>query len=99
MRSLSSLLLLLSLILPSSLLPSLTPRLVEEVRDRTGVELENDDIYMNTVFEQFIRLVVVKSRGGGDTEFEFDAVRDRVFSVVFGLLGVSPRAQSIRGKG
>ena len=48
---------------------------MEEVRDRTGVDLENDDVYMNTTFEQFIRMVVLKSRGGAETKFEYDAVR------------------------
>lgn len=40
------------------------------------MELENDDVYMNTVFEQFVRAVVLRSRGGGETTFEYDAVRD-----------------------
>jgi len=48
-------------------------RLVEEVRDKTGVGLETDEVYMNTRFEDFVRLVVLKSRGGEETKFEFDA--------------------------
>ena len=49
-------------------------RLVEEVRENTGVELENDDVYMNTTFEGFINTVVLKSRGADVTELEYDAV-------------------------
>ena len=49
-------------------------RLVEEVRERAGVSLENDDVYMNTTFESFINTVVLKSRGGEEVELEYDAV-------------------------
>ena len=49
-------------------------RLVEEVRDKTAVALETDEVYMNTQFEDFIRLVVLKNRGGEETSFEYDAV-------------------------
>lgn len=48
-------------------------RLVEEVRDKTAVALETDEVYMNTQFEDFIRLVVLKNRGGEETSFEYDA--------------------------
>ena len=49
-------------------------RLVEEVREDTGVELENDEVYMNTTFESFINTVVLKSRGADSVELEYDAV-------------------------
>ena len=49
-------------------------RLVEEVKEKTGVALENDDVYMSTTFESFINTVVLKSRGGDAVELEYDAV-------------------------
>ena len=49
-------------------------RLVEEVKEKTGIALENDDVYMSTTFESFINTVVIKSRGGDAVELEYDAV-------------------------
>ena len=51
-------------------------RLVEEVKQKCGgVRLENDDVYMNTEFEDFTSLVVRRGRGIEDKEpFTFDAV-------------------------
>ncbi|XP_075983493.1 cytosolic 10-formyltetrahydrofolate dehydrogenase [Anticarsia gemmatalis] len=39
-------------------------RLVEEIKDISNVELQNEDIYMNTTFEEFYNIAVLKSRGG-----------------------------------
>ena len=50
-------------------------RLVEEVKDATEVELETDDVYMYPSFEEFTRQVVLKSRGGEDSGFEYHPVR------------------------
>ena len=55
--------------------PTLSPRLVEEVKDSTEVELETDDVYMNSSFEEFSRQVILRSRGGEDTSFEYHPVR------------------------
>ena len=49
-------------------------RLLEEVRELTGVEMENDDAYMNSTFSEFVKQLVLISRGGQDTELEYDAV-------------------------
>lgn len=51
-------------------------RLVEEVKEKcNGVSLENDDVYMNTMFEDFCTCVVKRGRGIEDKEpFEFHAV-------------------------
>ena len=49
-------------------------RLVEEVKDAIEVELETDDVYMNPSFKEFTRQVVVNSRGGEGTTFEYDPV-------------------------
>jgi formyltetrahydrofolate dehydrogenase len=49
-------------------------RLLEEVREVTGVEMENDDVYMNSTFVDFVKQLVLTSRGGQDTELEYDAV-------------------------
>ena len=56
-------------------------RLVEEVKDICGVALENEDVYMNTTFEDFTNQVVVKGRGGGaeEKDVEFDKVSVVVF--------------------
>ena len=49
---------------------------MEEVKQKCGgVRLENDDVYMNTEFEDFTSLVVRRGRGIEDKEpFTFDAV-------------------------
>ncbi|XP_063628857.1 cytosolic 10-formyltetrahydrofolate dehydrogenase [Cydia splendana] len=39
-------------------------RLVEEVKDLAKIELQNEDIYMNTTFEDFFNMAVAKGRGG-----------------------------------
>ncbi|KAL3853603.1 hypothetical protein ACJMK2_017137 [Sinanodonta woodiana] len=44
-------------------------RLVEEVKQKcNGIKLENEDVYMNTVFEDFINCVVKRGRGIVDKE-------------------------------
>ena len=42
-------------------------RFLEEVREVTGVEMENDDMYMNSMFSEFVKQLVLTSRGGQDT--------------------------------
>lgn len=50
-------------------------RLVEEVKDLAKLELQNEDIYMNTTFEEFYNVAVLKSRGdSGDKEIVYDGV-------------------------
>ena len=51
-------------------------RLVEEVKDLCGVSLENEEVYMNTSFEDFTNLVILKGRGagGGQEEVVFNKV-------------------------
>ena len=48
--------------------------MVEEVRKKTGIELETDDVYMSTRSGDFIHTLVNKSRGEGVVELEYDAV-------------------------
>lgn len=43
-------------------------RLVEEVKDLAGIELLNEDVYMNTTFEEFCSAAVARSRGGADNK-------------------------------
>lgn len=43
-------------------------RLVEEVKDLANVELQNEDVYMNTTFEEFYSVAVLKARGGTGTK-------------------------------
>ena len=49
-------------------------RLLEEVRELTGVEMENDDAYMNSTFTEFVKQLVLMNRGGQETKLEYDAV-------------------------
>ena len=42
-------------------------RLVEEVREKCEIELENEDVYMSTTLDEFVRTAVLKSRGSGGT--------------------------------
>lgn len=54
-------------------------RLVEEVKDLAKIELQNEDIYMNTTFEEFCQIAVLKSRGGLDKkEIVYDGVEMKV---------------------
>jgi len=51
-------------------------RLVEEVKEAAEVSLENEIVYMNTSFGDFIQAVVRVMRGGGDKpEFTYTPVR------------------------
>ncbi|KAK7476522.1 hypothetical protein BaRGS_00032270 [Batillaria attramentaria] len=52
-------------------------RLVEEVREKCNdIRLQNEDVYMNTTFEDFFQCVVRRGRGIEDKEpFVFDAVK------------------------
>ncbi|XP_045503478.1 cytosolic 10-formyltetrahydrofolate dehydrogenase [Colias croceus] len=50
-------------------------RLVEEVKDIVNVELQNEDIYMNTTFEEFYTVAILKARGeSGNQEIVYDGV-------------------------
>jgi hypothetical protein len=43
-----------------------------------GVALTNEDVYMATTLDEFVTKAVVVSRGGGGSEFTFDAVNLRI---------------------
>lgn len=50
-------------------------RLVEEIKDIASVELQNEDIYMNTTFEELCTAAVLLSRGGtGAKEVVYEGV-------------------------
>ncbi|XP_063608578.1 cytosolic 10-formyltetrahydrofolate dehydrogenase-like [Penaeus indicus] len=54
-------------------------RLVEEVKEKAGVSLENEDVFMATTFQEFIQVMVRKMRGGDEKPvFEFDAINMHV---------------------
>lgn len=54
-------------------------RLVEEIKDLVNLELQNEDIYMNTTFVEFYNTAVEKSRGGSETkEIVYDGVEMEV---------------------
>lgn len=40
-------------------------RLVEEVREKCEIELQNEDVYMSTTYDEFVRTAVLKARGSG----------------------------------
>ncbi len=48
---------------------------MEEVKEQFNVEIENDDVYMATTYDEFVTAVVLRGRGlGGKKEFTYDAV-------------------------
>ena len=51
-------------------------RLVEELKDKIGVSLQNEDVFMATTFREFMQCVVAKLRGSGDGsgQIEYDAI-------------------------
>ncbi|XP_050677566.1 cytosolic 10-formyltetrahydrofolate dehydrogenase [Leptidea sinapis] len=50
-------------------------RLVEEIKDIVNIELKNEDIYMNTTFEDFFTVAIMTARSGsGNLEIEYDGV-------------------------
>ncbi len=52
-------------------------RLVEELKDKVGVSLQNEDVFMATKFNEFIQCVVSKLRGGdsgGSGKVEYDSI-------------------------
>ena len=57
-------------------LPTNRFRLVEEVRDLSGVAVADDEVFMNRTLEEFVKLVVLKGRGGGgvDKTVDYDKV-------------------------
>ncbi|XP_076362354.1 mitochondrial 10-formyltetrahydrofolate dehydrogenase-like isoform X1 [Tachypleus tridentatus] len=38
-------------------------RLIEELKEKCNVQLENEDVYLSTIFKEFIKTVVLNSRG------------------------------------
>ena len=55
-------------------------QLVEEVKDKAGVAITNEDIFLNTTFGDFIRAVITSRRdgGSGQKKLEFDAIKVKV---------------------
>ncbi|KAK8742940.1 hypothetical protein OTU49_017400, partial [Cherax quadricarinatus] len=54
-------------------------RLVEETKEKAGVSLENEDVYMATTFQEFIQVMVMRMRGGdAKPVFEYDAIKMHV---------------------
>ncbi|XP_045487021.1 cytosolic 10-formyltetrahydrofolate dehydrogenase [Pieris rapae] len=50
-------------------------RLVEEIKDLVNIELQNEDIYMNTTFEEFYNIAVLKARGdSSNQEINYEGV-------------------------
>ncbi|XP_076351256.1 cytosolic 10-formyltetrahydrofolate dehydrogenase-like isoform X2 [Tachypleus tridentatus] len=51
-------------------------RLVEEVKEKCKLELDNEDVYMATVFGEFVKTVVLKQRGeSSGTTLVYDEVK------------------------
>ena len=50
-------------------------RLVEEVREKCGgIRLQNNDVYLATTLNEFVRAVILMARGGGIEEVKYDTV-------------------------
>ncbi|KAL5515301.1 hypothetical protein EMCRGX_G000452 [Ephydatia muelleri] len=79
-------------------------RLIEEVRDAaTSVTMVNDEVYMNSRFEDFVRIVVLKNRGAfGSNGIEYDTVtisaNSRVIKVPHQMLINGRFVDSVEGK-
>lgn len=55
-------------------------RLVAEVSEVCEIELDNEDVYMNTTFEDFSKVVILRSRGEGlgSSNLIFDPIRIKI---------------------
>ena len=70
-------------------------RLVEEIKDRFSIEIQNEDVFMATTFEEFIQAIVFVSRGGAAAaDVEYDAVKMRANNMDIQF----PRQLFINGK-
>ncbi|CAB4005971.1 Cytosolic 10-formyltetrahydrofolate dehydrogenase [Paramuricea clavata] len=49
-------------------------RLVEELKEKCSISVETEEVYMNTGFGDFVKMVVLTSRGGGQEEFKVDTI-------------------------
>ena len=50
-------------------------RLIEELKDRVGVSLQNEDVFMATKFAEFVQCVVANLRGGsGSAGVQYDPI-------------------------
>lgn len=50
-------------------------RLVEEIKEKCKISVDNEHIYMNPVFQDFVRTIFIKERrGSASPKLEFDAV-------------------------
>ncbi|KAL4711899.1 hypothetical protein ACJJTC_006068 [Scirpophaga incertulas] len=51
-------------------------RLIEEIKDLSELELQNEDVYMNTTFEDFYTIAILKTRGeSGAKDVVYDGVQ------------------------
>ncbi|XP_046839879.1 cytosolic 10-formyltetrahydrofolate dehydrogenase-like [Xenia sp. Carnegie-2017] len=53
-------------------------RLIEEVKEKCDISLEAEDVYMNTGFGDFVKMVVLTSRGVTNEEFKVDTIDKHV---------------------
>ena len=55
-------------------------QLVEEVKERAGVTMAQEDVFLNTTFSSFIRAVIELTRGGGGSakKLEFTPIKMHV---------------------
>jgi len=50
-------------------------RLIEELKDKVGVSLQNEDVFMATKFSEFVQCVVANLRGGaGSANVDYDPI-------------------------
>ncbi|XP_037552182.1 cytosolic 10-formyltetrahydrofolate dehydrogenase [Nematolebias whitei] len=73
-----------------------TPRLVEEIKQRcSSIQLQNEDVYMATTFQDFIQMFVRKLRGEDQEE---DLIVDYVTKEVNNMTIKMPYQCFINGK-
>lgn len=72
-------------------------RLVEELKDKIGVVLQNEDVFMATKFNEFVQCAILKLRGGGSQgsgNIEYDPIIMTVNNMEIRF----PHQQFINGK-
>nr|CAD7400413.1 unnamed protein product [Timema cristinae] len=49
-------------------------RLVEEIREKLGIQMQNEDLFMASLFQEFADAVVLKSRGGSKKDLTYNRI-------------------------
>jgi hypothetical protein len=50
-------------------------RLIATIKHKCGVELETEEVFMNTRYKDFIKLTISRRRGSDASSFQFSSVK------------------------